>query len=167
MKHLTQFVGALGLALLISGCHDKAHDPMESHTDHAQARAHATPEATQVPSDKKFVPDSSLHEGMARVRKAVETLQHMEHGHLDAGQVRATSDEIQAAVDFMFANCKLDPEADAALHPLLARVLTANEALRKKPEDATPLVELRSVIDQYPQVFEDSDWNEVKEQEAK
>ncbi len=167
MKNLKQFVGALGLALLISGCNDKAHEPMESHADHAPAHAHEMQESSQLPAGKKFVPDSSLHEGMARVRKAVETLQHMEHGHLDAGQVGATSDEIQAAVDFMFANCKLAPDADAALHPLLARVLTANEALRKKPEDATPLVELRAVIDQYPQVFEDGEWSEVKEPQAK
>jgi hypothetical protein len=89
---------------------------------------------------------------------ATGALAHADHGHLDPAQVRALADELQAAVNAMFAQCKLEPAADAALHPLLARVLQASQALRKAPEDMAPLDELDEVLRRYPQLFNDPDW---------
>ena len=39
---------------------------------------------------------------------------------LDEAQVKAVAAELEAAVQDMIARCRLDPEPDAALHPLLA-----------------------------------------------
>ena len=96
---------------------------------------------------------------MARLRVVADALAHAEHGHLDAGQVATLADQLQAAVDTMFAECKLEPAADAALHPLLARVLAASAALREKPTDPAPVTELREVLLRYPQLFDDPQWD--------
>ncbi len=100
--------------------------------------------------------DAPLQAGMARVRTASDALEHLQHGHLDARQVRALADEITAAVNDMFANCKLDPAPDAALHPLLARLLAASQALRDDPTDAKPLGDVRAVLARYAELFEQS-----------
>lgn len=102
-----------------------------------------------------WVADASLREGMLRVAKATAALEHLQHGHLDATQVRALAGQIKAAVDFMFANCRLDPAPDAALHPLLARLLVASQALHDNPTDAAPVTEMRAILARYQQVFRD------------
>ena len=45
------------------------------------------------------------------------------------------------------------PAADAALHPLLARVLAASHALRSAPGEPAPIAELHAVLQQYPLSF--------------
>lgn len=116
-----------------------------------------------VPGDQpsaaghRWVADASLRTGMQRVRRASDALDHLQHGHLDAGQVRALASEIDASVEFMFANCRLDPEPDAALHGLLARLLAASGALRDKPDDAAPVAEVRAVLAGYRQQFDDGE----------
>jgi hypothetical protein len=93
------------------------------------------------------------------VRAATDALAHAGHGHLDRAQERALADEIAAAVNTMFAQCRLAPAPDAALHPLLARLLVASQALRERPADADVAdvaAELRAVLQRYDQLFDDS-----------
>ncbi len=100
--------------------------------------------------------DASLQAGMARVRTASDALEHLQHGHLDARQVRALADEITEAVNYMFANCRLDPAPDAALHPLLAKLLTDSQALQQHPTDSIPVFQIRDVLARYAELFDES-----------
>lgn len=123
------------------------------HADHATAATEATPPAGQL-----WQADEPLMAGMRRVRTAGTELAHLEHGALEPARTRELAVEIQAAVNDMFANCKLAPEPDAALHPLLARLLTASQALQDKPTDAAPVAEVHAVLERYPQMFDDKEW---------
>ena len=79
----------------------------------------------------------------ARQRKGRFFIGENAHGlHLDAAQVTAAADEVQAAADFMFANCKLEVEPDIALHGLLAVLIKGASELRAKPVDLSPLAVL-------------------------
>lgn len=102
--------------------------------------------------------DAPLHAGMLRIRAATEALEHAEHAQLDAAQIGALAAELETATLRIFAECKLEPAADAALHPLLARVLAASRALRAKPGDLAPIGELREVLRLYPLRFDDPEW---------
>ncbi|WP_147652630.1 DnrO protein [Vulcaniibacterium gelatinicum] len=128
--------------------------------DHAEPAAH--PEHTAgmpaPPPGQRWATDAPLRAGMARVRAATEALAPLEQGRMDAAQVRAQADEIQAAVNTIFAECRLPPEPDAALHPLLIRLMQASRALREKPADPAPLADLHAVLEHYPQMFDDQDW---------
>lgn len=148
---------ALCLALLplpaLAGehAHAQAADP---HAQEATAPAHdAAAPAT------RWRPDAPLSRGMQRVRAATAALEHGEHGHLDAAQVQGIAAELRAAVDEMFANCRLEPEPDAALHPLLARVLGASRALAAGEFNQDALDELRAVLARYPVLFDDAAWS--------
>lgn len=124
----------------------------------AVAATHAGHVATtQAPATagRRWKTDAPLRAGMARVRIATEVLAPLEHGHLDPAQVVAVAGELRSAVNAMFAQCRLAPGPDAALHPLLARILGASQALRDAPADPAPLAELRDVLAQYRKLFDE------------
>src|SRR5690606_37912687 len=73
------------------------HDTRAADDAHA---AHAA--ATEYPQ-VRWQPDAPLTQGMQRVRAATHALAHSDHGHLDEAQLRNIADELQSAVDDMFA----------------------------------------------------------------
>ena len=102
--------------------------------------------------------DAPLREGMRRVQRAVDALGHAEHDHLDAAQVNAAAAAVQEAVDVMFANCKLEPQPDVALHSLLAVLIKGANDLKANPADLSPLTGMREVLAVYPRMFVDPEW---------
>ncbi|HEX4854900.1 hypothetical protein [Arenimonas sp.] len=132
--------------------HDAAASAVEADGDEDHAED-ALPET-------RWAPDAPLREGMRRVRAATSALSHAAHGHLDEAQVQAVAVELEAAVQDMIARCQLAPEPDAALHPLLARVLRASAALAAEGFDPAVLTELEAVLARYPQLFEDAGWSD-------
>jgi hypothetical protein len=139
------------LAVSVSA-HGDADTAPSAHPGHpAQAMSRPGAPAT----GQRWQADAPLRAGMARVRVATDALAHLQHDHLDPLQVLALADELRSAVNTMFAQCRLRPEPDAALHPLLARILVASQALRDKPADAAPVAELEAVLAQYRKLFDD------------
>lgn len=111
--------------------------------------------ATVPPAGQRWATDAPLRAGMARVQAAADALAPLEKEPMDPERVRAQADGIQAAVNTMFAECKLEPAPDAALHPLLAQLLSASQALRDAPTNAEPLADLRAVLARYRLLFDD------------
>lgn len=153
-----QFGTSIASALLLAGAATLSPSQVqaaESHHHHADqaASTEAVPPAGQL-----WQADEPLKAGMRRVRTAAMELAHLEHGALEPARTRELAVEIQAAVNDMFANCKLAPEPDAALHPLLARLLTASQALQDRPTDAAPVADVHAVLERYPQMFDDAEW---------
>lgn len=132
---------------------DEAREAQDAHAAHHPPGGHDD----ALPATR-WASDAPLREGMRRVRAATQALSHAAHGHLDAVQVQAIAAELEAAVQDMFARCKLAPEPDAALHPLLARVLQASATLADGGFDAAALAELEAVLARYPLLFDDTDW---------
>ncbi|GAB2490934.1 DnrO protein [Arenimonas alkanexedens] len=150
---------------------DGAEPPVQDHAAQAEHAEHGAPDAHAdhlLPDGHDTAPlpairwasDAPLREGMRRVRRATQSLAHGGHGHLDSGQVQAIAAELEAAVLDMFARCKLAPEPDAALHPLLARVLDSSKKLSAGEFDPAALADLEAVLTRYPALFEDADWSE-------
>jgi hypothetical protein len=139
--------------------HDSAMpDEHAAHDAHAgQADSHGTD--ADAPPAIRWASDAPLREGMRRVRAATVSLSHGAHGHLDDAQVQAVAAELEAAVQDMIARCRLAPEPDAALHPLLATVLRASAALAADGFDPAVLAELEAVLARYPLLFEDAGWS--------
>ncbi|HEY4529410.1 MAG TPA: DnrO protein [Luteimonas sp.] len=124
-----------------------AHDGHAMHGSHHPAAAAGETGA--------WTPDAPLIDGMARVSAAVASLAHMEMGHMAGAQVLSVADTIDAAVEDMFANCKLAPEPDAALHGILARLMAASKALRDAPADPAPAAVMRAALAEYARLFDD------------
>ena len=146
---------ALMLAATVAGATEPPHDPA-SHEAHAPPAGHET--HAPPPPAVRWQADEPLARGMRRVRAAKQALAHGAHGHLDPAQVRAIAATLDAAVQEMFAQCRLAPEPDAALHPLLATVLRASARLAPGRFDAAALAELEAVLARYPRLFDDATW---------
>jgi hypothetical protein len=140
---------ALGLAVAAQATPQHAHD------SHA---AHAASAATQVPA-QRWTPDAPLRAGMRHAYTAVAELAHYEMGHMSAPMAVDRATEVESAVTYMFANCKLSAEPDAALHGILVPLLTAAQALKADPAKVAAVADMRAAIAHYPQYFDDPGWD--------
>ena len=150
----------LGLALVAATPFVVAQD---EHATHAHGHeAHAATDAAPAPG-KRWAVDAPLQAGMAKIRTAVGSLSHHELGHLDAAQVQQLATTIEEQVQYLIANCKLDPKADAALHGIIAKLLAGAKALKDAPTDAAPVAKLRAALADYPKFFDDPGWQPLAE----
>lgn len=125
----------------------------ESHPSHPPAG----PSLPILPATP-WASDAPLREGMRRMHRAVEALGHAEHDHLDVAQATAAAQQVQAAAEYMIGNCKLAPEPDAALHGLLATLMTGAAAVKADPANTTPVAAMRDAMALYPRMFQDAAW---------
>lgn len=147
-----------------------AHAQSTAHHDHAAHAAPAKPataksaaakSATAKPAavpTQRWATDAPLRAGMRNLREATETLNHYQMGHLDDVQRDNAVEKIDAAIKDMFANCKLEPEADAALHRLLAKFIAGANAARAGKFSKVELMQMQEALALYPGEFVD-DWS--------
>ena len=112
---------------------------------------HASP-ATAIGATR-YVPDAPLLAGMRRIKAAATELARPPEGGPDPTRVLAQADAIGQAVDGIFRDCRLAPEPDAALHPVLARLLGAVNALRADTRDAEAVAAIGQAIADYERLF--------------
>lgn len=154
----TQPAPAVQTATSSQDARPEAHAHVEGHdADHAHAAAEALGVDFAVPEDHvRWEPDAPLVEGMSRIRTALAGLEHAgPRQHPDETAVAARASDIDAAIEYMFANCSLDTEPDIALHAILARLMAGTQALHADPADTTPVADMEATIDNYEQLFND------------
>jgi len=160
--HLIPLVLAIGA--MASGCapeHQSAADAAAAATradahdaEHADAATHAAGADFVVPANHEpWTPDAPLVDGMSRVRTALADLQ----AHPQPATVVARAADIDTAIQYMFANCKLEPEPDSALHAVLARLMIGTQALHANPADFAPVPDMQAAVANYEQLFDDPD----------
>ena len=131
-------------------------DEHGAHDAHAATPADA---ASLPPQGQRWATDAPLRAGMASIRQAVGALEHGVHGHLDATQQQAVAKQVDAAVAGMIANCKLEPQADEALHGLLASFIAGATAAREGRFGQPELAAMQAALAQYSLRFDDPAWN--------
>ena len=99
--------------------------------------------------------------GMRDLREATELLNHYQMGHLDDVQRDNAVAAIDAAIKNMIANCKLKPDADTALHGLLAKFIAGADAARAGKFTKVELVPMQEALARYPQLFVDAEWEKA------
>ena len=142
------------VALAAVSAHGLAQDHGHGHGhDHAQDHAAASVSATAAPA-QRWAADANLSHGMAQVRASVEALGHAEHGHMGPGQVVVLARTMDGYIGDILATCKLDPNADAALHGVLAQLLRGTDALKQGESLPVALATMRQALEQYPRLFD-------------
>jgi hypothetical protein len=149
MKTVLALACGLGLAMAAQASPQHTH---ESHPTHAATVAAPAPA-------QRWAPDAPLREGMRRAHTAVAELAHYEMGHMSAPMAADRAQEVQDAVTYMFANCKLSAEPDAALHGILVPLMNAAQTLKADPTKVSAVADMRAAIAQYPQYFNDPGWD--------
>lgn len=168
-------LAALGIAItvaLAAGPVLAAPATQDGHAGHAQHHAQATPPTDAhaqhghdaaappvPPTGQRWTTDAPLQDGMGRIRQAVTMLEHLEMGHVDSKQAPALADQIRSAINYMIANCKLAPDADATLHGLLVKFIAGADAVRTGPVTLDELKPMQEALAQYPMQFDDPTWD--------
>lgn len=122
----------------------------------AHSHAHATAVAP-IPA-QRWATDAPLREGMHRVHAALNNLHRYERGQLGETDALASVADINAAAAYMFANCKLEPTPDTALHGMLAPLLGAAARFKNDPKDMSAVAAMRDAVADYPRYFNDPGW---------
>ncbi|MDG6348655.1 DnrO protein [Luteimonas sp. 8-5] len=127
--------------------------PATALAQHAGHADHAAPAAVVAPG-VTYATDAPLRKGMGDIRSAVQALDHHEHGHMNADQALATVAIVERSIGYIVANCKLEPEADHALHGILAKLGKGVAALKADPNDMTALAPMREAVADYSVLFD-------------
>ena len=139
----------IGLAAMV------AVPALPAHAQHAHQESTHEPSGRSGPA-QRFATDAPLREGMARIHSALDDLRHYEMGHMPQPLAIEQVAAIQSAADTLFATCKLEPEADAALHGMLVPLITAVQAFKTNPDDLGSIARMRQAIADYARLFDDS-----------
>jgi hypothetical protein len=73
----------------------------------------------------------------------------------------ALAQSVRNHVDFLIANCRLAPDADATLHIVIARLLNAAAALQEDPASPAGLPQVQQTLHPYPPYFAHPGWREA------
>lgn len=131
----------------------------QDHAHHATAEHASTPASTATPTPAQgWATDAPLRKGMADIRGAVDALAHYAMGHMGQDQALAQATTINQSIGYMVTNCKLDPQADADLHGIIAKLAQGTAALKADPKDMAAITTLRSALEDYARLFDDPDW---------
>lgn len=147
---------AIATLLAVSGA--SSANVSDPHAGHASATTSATP-------TQRWQTDAPLRTGMREIRVAVDALDHGVHGHLDDAQVVALANRVDQQIAYLVANCKLEPQADAALHVIIAKLGAGARALREEPGNRDAIASMQRAVESYPQQFDDPTWASVEEPE--
>lgn len=123
----------------------------------AESNAHPGVDAATAPAPvQRWKTDAPLREGMGRLRAAVDGLGHYEHGHMGAEQALKLAASIERDIGFIVAHCKLEPRADAALHPILEALAQGALALKANPAEFATIPPMRNALQDYARTFDDA-----------
>jgi hypothetical protein len=114
-----------------------------------------------LPAGQRWATDAPLREGMGKIRSALDArLQAVHDNKLGSEQYRALAQLTQQQVGYIVSNCKLQPEADAALHGIIAKLGEGADAMagksRHKPREGAVL--LAEALDEYGKTFDHPGW---------
>ena len=125
----------------------------DEHEHHRGASANATLE--RPPGGGKWATDAPLRQGMERIHGAMaDALPAFEKGELAPNTAIALAVEVRDQVQYLIANCKLEPAADAQLHIVIGQMLAAADALSKEPMSTEGMPRLHDAMQLYGDYFE-------------
>ena len=157
-------LAGVSLAALLSAALTVCATPAFAASD-AHEHGHSSTVA-KPPAGQRWATDATLREGMSAIRQSLEPkLEAIERDKLTPAAYQAIADVTQQQVARIVANCKLDPQADAALHGILAQMGDATDAMsgkaaRTKPREGA--VKLARALDEYGRTFDHPGWKRLQ-----
>lgn len=142
-------VTVIAVALLVGGgVYAWLHHSHENHTDHEAHAAHAHDTAAPpLVNGQRWETDEALRTSMLKIRDAASQQQGA-----------ALASTTKAQVDYMITHCKLDSQADAALHDIISQLLTGADMLNKAPDSPDGVERIQHALQQYPDYFNHPDF---------
>jgi len=147
---------AAGLALAAAGAPAATAAPSAAPDAHSHGHGHASPPAPRPQAGRKWASDAPLREGMTRIRALVAP-PLAGRSKMGAEESAALAARIEGEVGKIVANCKLPPQADAALHAILSELMAGTGAMAGRTPDADRahgLAQVAAAVNDYGRSFE-------------
>jgi hypothetical protein len=120
----------------------------------------------ELNAGKKWHSDASLRKAMATMQQQLSTALPRAHaGKLTPAQYQALGADLTAQIAYIVQNCKLEPQADAQLHLLIAQLGQGIDAIEGKEGDAhraAGVVKAAQALNTYGTHFEHAGWKGIK-----
>lgn len=129
-----------------------------------QAHDHGHATAKQLAPGKRWQTDAPLRDGMGQIREAfAPQMVALHKNKLTPDQYKQLATRTEAQVGNVVANCKLPPDADAALHGILAEIGEGTQAMAgksaMKPREGA--LKVVAALDKYGQTFDHPGWKRL------
>ena len=134
--------------------------PLGGSAQHQHEHEEAASAGLVLEHGAKWATDAPLRKGMERIRELIAVPQATVTAGivLSPADARQLADGVRHHVDELIQNCKLEPDADAALHVLIADMLKGAAELADGPQLAMGLARIQNAINQYPKYFSHPGW---------
>ena len=130
-----------------------AAQPSSEHAHHHDATPGAKLE--RPPGGGNWPTDAALRRGMDTIHAALAAaLPAYENGEFGATQANALASTVTGQVQFLLANCKLAPAADAQLHLVIGQMMSAAEAMVGDAASDEGVPRLHAAVRLYGNYFE-------------
>lgn len=151
----SKYISSLGNIMLVAML---LLAPLSSFAQHEHEDAEAG--ALVLNDGAKWATDAPLRSGMEQIRNLIAVPQAAvaAAASLTAAEAQRVADGVRQQVDALIRNCKLEPEADAVLHVLIAGMLQGVAELEGEPPSVNGLMRIQQAVDQYPQYFSHAGW---------
>lgn len=133
--------------------------------DHHSHSAHPDAAKLELDNGKKWATDAALRDGMNQIRKLMAPQIHGIHKNtLKKEQYATLANGVSQATSNIFKNCKLNANADAVLHIILAQMLDGMKAMKtadKVDDQRAGAIKVVTALEQYPQYFSHEGWTSL------
>lgn len=114
---------------------------------------------------QKWATDAPLRQGMAHIGDAMDgAMRDIHEDKLSTIQYSALAKKLQGEVEFIVGNCKLDTQADAQLHLVIADILFGVEVMQGKQETSSRrdgALKVLAALENYATYFSHPGWKAV------
>jgi hypothetical protein len=150
-------VFVLVTGLLMGSAHAVEHDHHREDQDHGSGLV--------LDHGKKWASDKTLRSGMSGIRSALAAdLKMIQNGKAGTKTYDALSSQIDKQLVFIEQNCRLNPQADAVLHLILAEIMEGVETMRIKQtnmEKREGFFKVLDALDNYNRYFNHPGWQPI------
>ncbi|SFQ00350.1 hypothetical protein [Pseudomonas borbori] len=120
----------------------------------------------QLNAGEKWATDAPLRKAMGALNGAMQASLPAIHDHqLDDAQYEQLAVRINDEVAYMVKHCKLEPEADAQLHLIIAELLAGADSMAGKTPDQARrngAVKVLGALQSYAEYFADSSFETIQ-----
>lgn len=154
--HTLLFAASIALSSAIFAAPAHKHDAPADH---------AATTTLQLNAGKKWETDEPLRKAMASIRQSVDASLHQIHENkLTPAGYGKLAHKVEGEVGNIVSNCKLEPQADAQLHLIVADLLAGSEQMAgkiKKAKRQDGAVKVIGALENYATYFDDPQFKPI------